>query len=91
LGLLLLRLLESEVICGGIHKILLFKFLVIDSVEKIKDICMHILVVPRSIIIVFLKLPNHFFYLIDGVTITDHVIDEHESLLIVDVPFKKVR
>jgi len=70
---------------------LLFKFLVIDSVEKIQDICMHILVVPRSIIIVFLKLPNNFFYLIDGVTITDHVIDENEGLLIVNFPFKKVR
>jgi hypothetical protein len=69
------RLLQGQIVGGSISQILGFKLLIVDSIEKIHDISVHVLVVSCSVIVVFLELPDDFLYLFNGIAIRDHVIE----------------
>lgn len=66
------------------------ELLIVDSIEKIHDVGVHVLVVSSSVIVVFLELPEDFLDLFNGIAIGDHVIKKLEDLLIIDVPFEEV-
>jgi hypothetical protein len=66
------------------------ELLIVDSIEKIHYIGVHVLVVSGSVIVVFLELPEDFLDLFNGIAIGHHVIEKLEDLFIIDVPFEEV-
>lgn len=81
------RLLQGQIVSGSLSQILGFKLLIVNSIEKIHDISVHVLVVSCSVIVVFLELPEDFLYLFNGIAIGDHVIEKLEDFFIINVPF----